>query len=620
MEKNLYIDASHPNETRVVLKSDNNIEDYEYEGLKNNLIKNNIYLGKVSRIEPSLQAAFIDFGRDRHGFLSFNDIQSDYYQIPKSDLEIIKQQEEQAREELSKEVEAKEEKNLAEGKLEIDDPLEVIKEEENKEHNELNEEGLETDLSENSNSPEDKINTNIKDENNKRNPKSFKFKRYKIQEVIKPNQVILVQVIKDERGQKGAALSTFISIAGKYIVLMPNTPKGGGISRKIFNPADRKKIRTILNEIQIPKEMGLIVRTAGSNKTKNEINQDLETLKNTWNQIKDNAINSIAPALIHQESEIIKRTLRDMYDENTKNIIVEGNEGYKKAQNFMKMMMASHVKKIKKYRGKVPLFIEENIEQKLNQIFDSEIKLNSGGYLVINPTEALVSIDINSGSSIKQKNVESTALDTNLEAAEEIARQIKIRDLSGLIIIDFIDMLSYGNRRMVEKRLKEKCRSDRARIQIGRISNFGLLEMSRQRLRESAVKWKIELTDESFAQKLLKTVELKSVLNKAKFVEIKVCKKISDFLKENFVDDLTYFEKKNKMKIDIVTDNSLIIPEYIIDLKNKSKKTIELVEHHEKLKNLDQQKVELKIYGIKEKKKFNKKKNYKKKFYKKKAK
>ncbi len=612
MEKNLYIDATHPNETRVVLKSENNIEDYEYEGLKNTLIKNNIYLGKVSRIEPSLQSAFVDFGRDKHGFLSFNDIQSDYYQIPKSDLDIIKQQEEQAREELSKEVEAKEEKNLAEGKLEIDDPLEAEKRIDDK---------LEVDLVTDNEKPEifenEKFNENSKNDHNKQNLKSFKFKRYKIQEVIKPNQVILVQVIKDERGQKGAALSTFISIAGKYIVLMPNTPKGGGISRKIFNPADRKKIRTILNEIEIPKEMGLIVRTAGSNKTKNEINQDLETLKKTWDQIKNNAINSIAPALIHQESEIIKRTLRDMYDENTKNIIIEGNEGYKKAQNFMKMMMPSHVKKIKKYRGKTPLFIEENIEQKLNQIFDSEIKLNSGGYLVINPTEALVSIDINSGSSIKQKNVESTALDTNLEAAEEIARQIKIRDLSGLIIIDFIDMLSYGNRRMVERRLKEKCRLDRARIQIGRISNFGLLEMSRQRLRESAVKWKVELTDESFALKLLKKVELNSVINKAKFVDVKVCEKISDFLKANFIDDLTYFEKKNKMKIDIITDNSLIIPEYIIDLKNKFKKTIELIEHYEKLKNLEQQKVELKIYDIKEKKKFSKKKNNKKKFYKK---
>ena len=590
MEKNLYIDASHPNETRVVLKSEGNIEDYEYEGLKNNLIKNNIYLGKVSRIEPSLQAAFIDFGRERHGFLSFNDIQSDYYQIPRSDLEKLKEEEEKAREELSKEVEAKEEEIIAEGNLEIEDPVEK------KDDIEI-QENLEE---------KEKINQN-----------KFRFKRYKIQEVIKPNQVILVQVIKDERGQKGAALSTFISIAGKYIVLMPNTPKGGGISRKIFNPADRKKIRTILNEIEIPKEMGLIVRTAGSNKTKNEINHDLSTLINTWNQIKETAINSIAPALIHQESEIIKRTLRDMYDENTQNIIIEGNEGYRKAQNFMKMMMPSNVKKIKKYRGKAPLFIEEGIEDKLNQIFDSEIKLNSGGYLVINPTEALVSIDINSGSSIKGKNVESTALDTNLEAADEISRQIKIRDLSGLIIIDFIDMLSYGNRRLVERRLKEKCRSDRARIQIGRISNFGLLEMSRQRLRESAVKWKVVLTDESFAQKLLKIVELKAVILKAKFVEVRVCEKISDFLKENFVDDLTYFEKKNKMTIDIITDNSLIIPEYKIDFQNKTKKTIETAEHIEKLKNLDQQKKDLLNLESNDGKKFTKKPFKKKKFFKK---
>ncbi len=615
MEKNLYIDASHPNETRVVLKSDNNIEDYEYEGLKNSLIKNNIYLGKVSRIEPSLQAAFIDFGRDRHGFLPFNDIQSDYFQIPKSDLEIIKQEEEKVREELSKKLQAKEEKNLAEGKFEEDDPIEIDKSNPGENEN-LDEKKLNGDYSVDKKNGLEEIESSK--ERNKEKP--FKFKRYKIQEVIKPNQVILIQVIKDERGQKGAALSTFISIAGKYIVLMPNTPKGGGISRKIFNPAERKKIRTILNEIEIPKEMGLIVRTAGSNKTKNEINHDLETLIKTWNQIKEKALNSIAPSLIYQESEIIKRALRDIYDENTKNVIIEGNECYKKAQNYMKMMMPSHVKKIKKYRGKISLFIEEGIEQRLNQIFESEVKLNSGGYIVINPTEALVSIDINSGSSIKQKNVESTALDTNLEAAEEIARQIKIRDLSGLIIIDFIDMLSYGNRKMVERKLKENCRSDRARIQIGKISMFGLLEMSRQRLRESAVKWKIELTDESFAQKLLKLVELKAVLLKAKFVELKVCKKISDFLKENFVEDLTYFEKKNKMKIDIIIDNSLIIPEYIIDIKNKTNKTIELLEHHEKLKNLEKLNAEPKIINFIEKKKFNKKKIYKKKSFFKKVK
>ena len=615
MEKNLYIDASHPNETRVVLKSGENIEDYEYEGLKNNLIKNNIYLGKVSRVEPSLQAAFIDFGRDRHGFLSFNDIQSDYYQIPQSDLAKIKEEEEKAREELLKKSELEEQKNINEGNLDINDPVEVKLESEFETNDQITE-GSDTPITDTTQVDEDK--EQLSPVLHGRKPETrFRSKRYKIQEVIKPNQVILIQVLKDERGQKGAALSTFISIAGKYIVLMPNTPKGGGISRKIFNPGERKKIRTILNDIVIPKEMGLIVRTAGSNKTKNDIDHDLQTLIKTWNEIKENALNSIAPSLIHQESDIIKRTLRDMYDESTNSIVIEGNEGYKKAQNFMKLMMPSHVKKIKKYREKVPLFFKENIEEKLNQIYDSEIKLKSGGYLVINPTEALVSIDINSGSSIKQKNVESTALDTNLEAAEEISRQIKIRDLSGLIIIDFIDMLSFGNRRLVERKLKEQCRTDRARIQIGRISTFGLLEMSRQRLRESAVKWKVTLTDESFAMKILKLVEVKAVLTKAKFVELKICEKISDFMKENFIEDLKYFEEKNLIKIDIIADNSLIIPEYIIDLQNKTKKTIEIVQHIEKLKNLEEQKKEVKSFESSIKKKPYKKPFFKKKFFKK---
>ena len=614
MEKNLYIDASHPNETRVVLKSGNDIEDYEYEGLKNNLIKNNIYLGKVSRVEPSLQAAFIDFGRERHGFLSFNDIQSDYYQIPQSDLDRIKEEEEKQRENLLRESEKEEQKNINEGNLDVNDPVEV-ESETSLEPNPIDELTAEDQLASN----ENKISDIKVDEIKKKEPK-FKFKRYKIQEVIKPNQVILIQVLKDERGQKGAALTTFISIAGKYIVLMPNTPKGGGISRKIFNPGERKKIRTILNDISIPKEMGLIVRTAGSNKTKNDIDHDLQALIKTWNNIKETALNSIAPSLVHQESDIIKRTLRDMYDEDTIKILVEGNDGYKKAQSFMKLMMPSDVKKIKKYRDKIPLFFKENIEEKLSQIYDSEVKLKSGGYLVINPTEALVSIDINSGSSIKQKNVESTALDTNLEAAEEISRQIKIRDLSGLIIIDFIDMISFGNRRLVEKKIKEKFRTDRARIQIGRISNFGLLEMSRQRLRESAVKWKVSLTDESFAMKVLKLVEFKAVSTKAKFVELKICEKISDYMKENFIEDLKYFEKKNLIKIDIIADNSLIIPEYIIDFQNKTKKTIDTVKHLEKLKNLEEQKKEIKTYESSNKKKSFKKKNYKKKkFFKKPA-
>ena len=582
MEKNLYIDASHPDETRVVLKENGNIEDYEYETVKNNLIKNNIYLGKVSRVEPSLQAAFIDFGRERHGFLSFNDIQSDYYQIPSSDLDIIKQEEEKIREELAKKSE-EEDISVKENDLSA---------------NENNENSKDKSL--------EIENQNITDSKKSKTPS----KRYKIQEVIKPNQVILVQVLKDERGLKGAALTTFISIAGKYIVLMPNTPKGGGISRKIFNFGERKKIRSILNEINIPKEMGLIVRTAGSNKTKNDIEYDLSSLIDNWNKIKENAMNSIAPALIHQESDIIKRTLRDIYDDDTKNIIIEGNEGYQKAKNFMKILMPKNVKKIKKYREKQPLFIKEKIEEKLNEIYDTQVKLNSGGYLVINPTEALVSIDINSGKSIKQKNVESTALDTNLEAAEEIARQIKIRDLSGLIIIDFIDMMNFGNRKQVERKLKERCRKDRARVQIGRISSFGLLEMSRQRLRESSVQWNIFLTNQSFAQKIMKLIEVKAINAKAKIVSASIPEKIKNFILDNFQKDLKYLEKKYKIKINLLGDKFLLVPEYDISFENKSKKVLEKLEN----------KIEIKKIVVDDKKKTNNvvkfvKKNFKKKKY-----
>ena len=579
MDKNLYIDASHPSETRVVLKSNGHIEDYEYESEENNLIKNNIYLGKVSRIEPSLQAAFIDFGRKRHGFLSFNDIQSDYYQLPQTDLEKIKQEEKFAREQLIKESEKIEEKNIVKENLADQDPI--------------NKDTIEK-------SDEDK------------KEKKYPSRRYKIQEVIKPNQVILVQVLKDERGLKGAALTTFISIAGKYIVLMPNTPKGGGISRKIFNPGERKKIRSILNEIIIPKEMGLIVRTAGANKTKNDIGNDLDSLIKNWEKIKESAINSLAPSLIHRESEIIKRTLRDIYDEQTNSIIVEGNEGYQKAKNFMKILMPQHVKKIKKYREKIPLFIKENIETKLNDIFETEVKLLSGGYLVINPTEALVSIDVNSGKSIKQKNVESTALDTNLEAADEIARQIKIRDLSGLIIIDFIDMLSFNNRRQVEKKLKDRCRTDRARIQIGRISNFGLLEMSRQRLRESSVKWEINLTNDSFAFKILKLIEEKAVIHKGKFIDVYLNEKTINFINEHLSKSFDYIQKKLKIKIELKKNDLLIIPEYTMDIKNKSKKIIEKIEklnlykeNNEKNKLFKKNKIIKKTKRI-----FNKKKKY----------
>ena len=594
MEKNLYIDASHPDETRIVVKTNNHIEEYEYESINTSLVKNNIYLGKVSRVEPSLQAAFLDFGKERHGFLPFNDIQPDYYQIPQSDIQNIKKEEQKIREEL-KEESKKIEENLS-----------------NNNENSINsEEQINNKIVEENKS--ETINTNkyIKFESKKKN--NFASKRYKIQEVIKPNQIILVQILKDERGQKGAALTTFISIAGKYIVLMPNTPKGGGISRKISNPVERKKIRNILNEITIPKEMGLIVRTAGSNKTKNEISNDLENLIKIWEEIKSKAVNSFAPSLVHEESDIIKRTIRDIYDDETKSIIIEGNEAYQRAKNYMKLIMPKNIKNIKKYRGKIPLFYKENIENKLNQIFNSTIKLQSGGYLVINPTEALVSIDINSGKSTKEVNVERTALATNLEAADEIARQIKIRDLSGLIIIDFIDMVSFNNRRTIERRVRDKLKNDRARIQIGRISSFGLLEMSRQRLRESSVKWDIVLSINSFSFKIIKLAEESSILNKAKLVNVIVCEQVNKYISLYFIEKVKYCEKKYKIKINFINDNSLIMPEYKIELLNKSKKVIKSIEHKISVNNNDEKKFKIKkIFKKKTKSNFYKNKKFKK--------
>ena len=554
MEKNLYIDASHPNETRIVLKSNNSIEEYEFEDKNNLNFKNNIYLATVSRVEPSLQAAFVNFGRERHGFLAFNDIQSDYYQIPSEDKDKLKIAEEKIREDLK------------------DDVTEAVQE------------LVSNDIVDKAEDKIKEVNSDEFKDNSKKNYRekvksSFGIKRYKIQEVIKPGQVILIQVIKEERGQKGAALTTFISLAGKYIVLMPNTAKGGGISRKIFNSSDRHKIRNILNEIDIPKSMGVIVRTAGANKTKNEIQKDFQNTILTWEEIKNNALDSNAPSLVYEEGDIIKRTLRDTYDNETKNVYIEGNEAYQKAKKFMKELMPKSIKNIKKYRGKIPLFHDANIEKELNNIYEPTVKLKSGGYLVLNPTEALVSIDINSGQSTKQINIEKTALNTNLEAAEEIAHQIKLRDLSGLIVIDFIDMMNFYNRRTVEKKLKESIRKDRARIQVGRISNFGLLEMTRQRLREGSIKWETQLSCESFSQKILKKIQYLAFTEKVKIIKSYVPKKINNYIQENLSEELNYFQKKYLFKIEILSDERLLIPEYKIELLNKSKKIINIIEN-----------------------------------------
>ena len=546
MEKNLYIDASHPEETRIVLKSDNSIDEYEFEDKNKINFKNNIYLGTVSRVEPSLQAAFVDFGRVKHGFLAFNDIQSDYYQLPQADKENIKNVEEKIREDLKNKSlndQTKNEEEITEPKLNDQQP------------------------DENKNNIREKLKN------------SYGLKRYRIQEVIKPGQVILIQVLKEERGQKGAALTTFISLAGKYTVLMPNTPKGGGISRKIYNSSDRQKIRSILNEIEIPKSLGVIVRTAGSNKTKNDIEKDFHNTLKTWEEIKEKALNSNAPSLIYEEGDIIKRAVRDIYDNETKNIFVDGNDGYQKTKIFMKELMPKNVKYVKKYRSKIPLFHHANIEKQLNNIFEPTVKLKSGGYIVINPTEALVAIDINSGQSTKQMNIEKTALNTNLEAAEEICRQFKLRDLSGLIVIDFIDMQNFYNKRLVEKKMRECVRKDRARIQLGRISNFGLLEMTRQRLREGSIKWETNLSIESFSQKIIKKIQLYALENKTKTVNSYLPDKVKNHIVTNFSKEINYLQKKHLIKINFLSSTNLLIPEYQIELLNKSKKTIKKFEY-----------------------------------------
>ena len=573
MEKNLYIDASHPNETRIVLKSNSSIQEYEYENKNKLNFKNNIYLGTISRVEPSLQAAFVNFGRVKHGFLAFNDIQSDYYQIPTEDKDRLQQAEEKIRLDL---------KNTN------PEDLTNLENAENNNDTQKSSENTEV-VNGSADAPGDEQD---KRKNYREKLKStYGLKRYRIQEVIKPGQVILIQVLKEERGQKGAALTTFISLAGKYVVLMPNTAKGGGISKKIFNSAERNKIKTILNDIEIPKNMGVIVRTAGSNKTKNEIEKDFQNTIATWDQIKEKAVESNAPSLIYEEGDIIKRALRDIYDNETKNIYIDGNEGYQKAKTFMKELMPKNIKFIKKYRGKIPLFHDAGIEKELNNIFEPTVKLKSGGYLVINPTEALVSIDINSGQSTKQINIEKTALNTNLEAAEEIAKQLKIRDLSGLIVIDFIDMMNFHNRRNVEKKMRDSIRSDRAKIQVGKISTFGLLEMTRQRLREGFIRWETTLSIESFALKIIKKIEMLAFTGKVKYINANVPEKIKLYIDSLLKNEIEYFEKKYSFSISFIADPELIVPEYKITLINKSKKIINKIENINKIEGL---KVEIK--------------------------
>ncbi|MBO9574265.1 MAG: ribonuclease E/G [Sphingobium sp.] len=485
MTMRMLIDARHREETRVAVVTGNRIEEFDFESAEHKQLKGNIYLAKVTRVEPSLQAAFVDYGGNRHGFLAFSEIHPDYYQIPKEDREALLAEEAQH---------AAEEAALRADDDDDDDDDEVvdhsgsIEEVDRPVHDDEDEDGEGEEASgdngaENGGSRGKGRGGNEQAADEIRRKRMALRRRYKIQDVIKRRQVLLVQVVKEERGNKGAALTSYLSLAGRYCVLMPNTSHGGGISRKISNAADRKRLKSIISDMALPSTMGCIVRTAGLSRTKTEIRRDFDYLARLWDEIRETTLKSGAPALIHNDSDLIKRAIRDIYHREIDEVIVEGDEGYRQAKDFMKLLMPSHARRVKQYADAVSLFQRFGVEDQLAAMYNPVVQLKSGGYLVINPTEALVSIDINSGRSTREHNIEQTALSTNLEAAREIARQLRLRDMAGLVVIDFIDMEHNSNIRKVEKAMKEALKDDRARIQVGRISGFGLMEMSRQRLR-----------------------------------------------------------------------------------------------------------------------------------------
>ncbi len=477
MTMRMLIDARHREETRVAVVKGNRIEEFDFESAEHKQLKGNIYLAKVTRVEPSLQAAFVDYGGNRHGFLAFSEIHPDYYQIPREDREaLLREEREHAEEEAALRAEVEDDDDHH------DDGLEVVE----ATHHE-DDEGEVAESSEGSEGNGNRRGRRKRggDEaaDELRRKRMALRRRYKIQDVIKRRQVLLVQVVKEERGNKGAALTTYLSLAGRYCVLMPNTSHGGGISRKISNAADRKRLKTIIAEMNLPSTMGCIVRTAGLQRTKPEIKRDFDYLARLWDEIREKTLKSEAPALIHNDSDLIKRAIRDIYNKDIEEVIVEGEYGYKAAKDFMKLLMPSHARRVQQYADAVSLFQRAGVEDQLAAMYNPVVQLKSGGYLVINPTEALVSIDINSGRSTREHGIEQTAVATNLEAAREIARQLRLRDMAGLVVIDFIDMEMNSNIRKVEKAMKEALKDDRARIQVGRISGFGLMEMSRQRLR-----------------------------------------------------------------------------------------------------------------------------------------
>lgn len=589
MAKRMLIDANHPEETRVAVLSGNRLEDYDHESATRKPLKGNIYLAKVTRVEPSLQAAFVDYGGNRHGFLPFSEIHPDYYRIPIADREALIAEETSLKGAVAEEHDDGEQED---GEQEDGDPedaenakgtqggAEAEAAPESAAASEAAEAGPADDGGDDNGAPEIKappatVDTVGGDEVEDAARRRAKLmRRYKIQEVIKRRQVILVQVTKEERGNKGAALTTYLSLAGRYCVLMPNTGRGGGISRKIGSAKDRRRLKSVLEELDIPEGVSVIVRTAGSERTKAEIRRDYEYLLRLWNEIRETTLASTAPALIHEEASLITRSIRDLYHNDMDEILVEGDEGYKTAKAFMKSLIPSHARKVKQYKdAEVPLFYRFQVEGQIDGMHTPSVQLKSGGYIVINMTEALVAIDVNSGKATRERNIEETAYRTNLEAADEVARQVRLRDLAGLIVIDFIDMEESRHNRNVERRLKEAMRNDRARIQLGRISPFGLLELSRQRLRPSLFESSTVVcphcsasgyvrTTQSVALHVLRGLEEEGIRRGGGEVEVRVRSQVALYILNDMRSRLVEIEQRYGFRVAVNADDSLLEADY----------------------------------------------------------
>ncbi len=591
MAKKMLIDATHAEETRVVVCDGNKVEEFDFESQSRRQLAGNIYLAKVTRVEPSLQAAFVDYGGNRHGFLAFSEIHPDYYQIPVADREALLAEEKAYAESLKAEAEAassrSDEAEDEEDGEEGDRPRRR-RSRSRRSASEANTDAVATDDGEAEGETEDEgDDASAKDESiesvadeddseDVRPARKPRPKRYKIQEVIKVRQIMLVQVVKEERGNKGAALTTYLSLAGRYCVLMPNTARGGGISRKITNAVDRKKLKEIASEMDVPEGAGLIIRTAGSQRTKSEIKRDYEYLQRMWEQIRELTLKSIAPAKIYEEGDLIKRSIRDLYSKEIDEVIVEGVDGFRTARDFMKMIMPSHARNVKPYTDSLPLFARYQVESYLAGMFNPTVQLPSGGYIVIGVTEALVAIDVNSGRATKEGSIEQTALKTNLEAADEVARQLRLRDLAGLIVIDFIDMDERRNNTAVEKRFKDKLKTDRARIQVGRISGFGLMEMSRQRLRPGMIEATTQpcphchgtgllRSDENVALAILRQLEEEGVRGRTKEVLVRVPHAIMNFLMNFKREHVAAIEQRYGMAVRVEGDAALVSPDFVVE-------------------------------------------------------